>query len=154
MNDETVKPHVPLFTECDEPEDYERYIHGDEEVDSLGKALKRYVKETGLSRKQIEILTGISKTSFYYYYKDKKRISYEYLIMLCVALRLHPLRQEYLFSFIPAVIKESDARYYELRSFLANCAFIEECTLDALNVKLRAKGKEPLIPKKRDKHNG
>lgn len=68
MNNEPVKPYVPLFTERKKPVDYESYIYGDErEVDSLGRALKRYADEIGLTRKQLESLTGISRTSFYYY---------------------------------------------------------------------------------------
>lgn len=91
MNDDSIKPRVPLFTEKPEPKDYKRYILGNgDEKDSFGKALKRYVADTGLSVTQLELLTGISKSSFYYYYNDKKKIGYEYLIILCVASQASP----------------------------------------------------------------
>ena len=155
MNDETIKPRVPLFTERPLPKDYNLYIYGEgDEEDSFGKALKRYVKELDLTGKQLETLTGISKSSFYGYYKDKKTISYDYLILLCVALRLHTFRQEYLFSFVPAEIKISDDRYIIIRSYLINCPYVEECMLDAMNEELKANGYEPILPKKRADSDG
>lgn len=49
------KLRVPLFTENNEPEDYELYIYGTLDVveykqNSFGKALKRYLDEAGLTQ--------------------------------------------------------------------------------------------------------
>ena len=43
MSDNNDGLYVRLFTEREEPEDYERYIHGPEpDSDTIGKALKRF----------------------------------------------------------------------------------------------------------------
>lgn len=158
MNNDS-KLRVPLFTEGNEPEDYELYIYGTLDVaerkqDSFGKALKRYADEVGLTQEQIAALTGISRSCFYYYCNDLRKIGYNYLILLCVALRLHPMRQEYLFTFTPHKVRRSDPRHFIIHSFLVNCAFMEKYTVDALNEKLRAADKEPLISKKKAGGNG
>ena len=150
MSDNNDGLHVRLFTEREEPEDYERYIHGPEpDSDTIGKALKRFSDDSGITQGQISLLTGISRSCLYYYCKDQRKIGYENLILLCVALRLHPLRQEYLFSLTPHKVRKSDPRYDIIRLFLANCAFMEKYTVKALNECIKAKGKEPLISKKR-----
>lgn len=153
MNNESTKLLVPLFSEKTEPEDYDLYITGNEPDDTLGKALKRYADELGLRPGQVTDLTGISRSGIYSYYKDQRNIGYENLILLCVGLRLHPLRQDYLFSFTSHKVRKSDDRYYTLKSYLANCAFIEKYTVKALNDKLRADKKQPLISKKRSSGN-
>ncbi len=153
MNNEKTKLRVPLFTEREEPENYETYINGAVPDDTFGKALKRYAKESGLTQGQLAELTGISRSGFYYYCKDQRKIGYEYLIILCIALRLHPMRQKYLFSFTPYKVRKSDPRYYIIKSFLAGCAFMEKYTVEALCEKLRAENKEPLISKKETSGN-
>ena len=150
MNNEKNKFSVPLFSKRDEPKDYKTYIYGSEpDEDTFGKALKRYADEIGITQAQLAELTGISRSSFYSYYNDRRNIGYEYLIIVCVALRLHPMRQEYLFSFTSHKIRRSDPRYFTIKSFLANCAFVENYTVEALCEKLKAENKEPLISKKR-----
>ena len=150
MSDNNDGLYVRLFTEREEPEDYERYIHGPEpDSDTIGKALKRFSDDSGITQGQISLLTGISRSCLYYYCKDQRKIGYGNLILLCVALRLHPLRQEYLFSLTPHKVRKSDPRYDIIRLFLANCAFMEKYTVKALNECSKAEGKEPLISKKR-----
>jgi transcriptional regulator with XRE-family HTH domain len=153
MNNESTELRVPLFYEGEKSKNYELYICGNEPDDTFGKALKRYTDEIGLTSGQIAELTGISRSGIYYYYRDLRKIGYEYLILLCVALRLHPMRQEYLFGFTPHKLRLSDPRYYIFKSFLTNCAFMEKYTVKALNEKLRAENKEPLVSKKRKSDN-
>lgn len=158
MNDDTAGLRVPLFIEVEEPENYELYIYGTLDAakrkkDTFGKALRRYAGDSGLTQGQIAVLTGISWSCYYYYCNDLRKIGYEYLILLCVALRLHPMRQEYLFSFTPHKVRRSDPRYYIIRRFLANCAFMEKYTVKALNENIKAENKEPLISKKRTSGN-
>lgn len=149
MGNDNPKLRVPLFYEHEEPEDYKTYIYGsDPDDDTFGKALKRYADELGLTQGLLAELTGISRSSFSCYFNDRRSIGYEYLILLCVALRLHPLRQEYLFSFTSHKVRRSDPRYYIFKSFLAGCAFMEKYTVKALSEKLTAEHKKPLIPKK------
>ena len=141
MSDNNDGLYVRLFTEREEPEDYERYIHGPEpDSDTIGKALKRFSDDSGITQGQISLLTGISRSCLYYYCKDQRKIGYENLILLCVALRLHPLRQEYLFSLTPHKVRKSDPRYSIIRLFLANCAFMEKYTVKALNECIKAEG--------------
>lgn len=100
MSDNNDGLYVRLFTEREEPEDYERYIHGPEpDSDTIGKALKRFSDDSGITQGQISLLTGISRSCLYYYCKDQRKIGYENLILLCVALKVNEIVEEFTKNF-------------------------------------------------------
>ncbi len=64
----------------------------------------------------------------------------KYLCAVCIALRLHPLRREYLFSksdnVIPGTYGYNGLAAHIIRNYLDGCAFCENYTLDACNKRL------------------
>lgn len=154
---------IPLFSDREKPQDFDVYVFGsnkpsDKEKDTLRNALKRYLTDYNVSPSQLAELTGISRTSIYYYLSDTRQISYRYLCAICIALRLHPTRQRHLFSLAGYLMpdergntRQSD---YILRNHLDACAFIESFSLATCNDRLKAIGERPitkLIFQKEDK---
>lgn len=96
---------VPLYVERKEVTDFDMYIYGtknaeEQEQDFFGKALKHYTDDIGISAGKLAKLTGISKSAVNYYFSGERQVRFNMLIALCLALRLHPLRTEYLFELI------------------------------------------------------
>ena len=72
---------IPLFSDKAEPQDFDVYVFGsnepsDKEKDTFRKALKRYLADYNVSPTQLAELTGISRTSIYYYLSDTRQISF------------------------------------------------------------------------------
>lgn len=151
-------PRIPLFSECKEPHNYDIYVYGsndplDMERDTFSAALSRYLENGGVAGKKISArrlsaLSGTSKTSIYYYLRSQRGITYDSLCALCIALRLHPIRQKHLFCkahiMMPTDEPYPNQRDKIIRSFLDSCAFQEEYTVCACNARLIANGFEPL----------
>ena len=78
----------------------------------------------------------------YYYLLGVRRITYETLCAICIALRLHPVRQEHLFRkahiMMPCDEPYPSKRDRIIKYYLDNCAFIERCTVIACNEELTA----------------
>ncbi len=154
---------IPLFSDKEIPQDFDVYVFGsnepfEKEKDTFRKALKRYIADYNVSPTRLAELTGISRTSIYYYLSDTRQVSYRYLCAICIALRLHPTRQRHLFSLagylMPDERRNARSIDYILRNHLDACAFMESFSLAACNDCLKAIGERPitkLILSKEDK---
>ena len=155
--------YIPLFSDKEEPQDFDVNVFGsnepsDKEKDTFRKALKRYLTDYNVSPTQLAELTGISRTSIYYYLSDTRQISFRYLCAICIALRLHPSGQRHLFSLAGYLMPDERGNTrqisYILRNHLDACAFLESFSLAACNDRLKAIGERPitkLIFQKEDK---
>lgn len=90
--------HIPTINAVD-ADSIQDYSYVQAEMDeTFGQALARYMNELKIDIASLSASTGISKASIYYYTKNKRRISFNHIAAICIALRLHPLRSRYLFS--------------------------------------------------------
>lgn len=98
-------PQILLFSEQEEPQSYEIYVYGTDDLveqhkDSFCLALCRYLDEIHISQKTLARLTGIAPSTLSRYLSGKRKMQYDCLCAVCIALRLHPCRQRYLFSLL------------------------------------------------------
>lgn len=105
MNTVIHTPQISLFSEQEEPQNYEIYIYGTGDFnklhhDSFGLALDRYLREINISQKMLSRLTGIAPSTISRYLSGKRNIRYDYLCAVCIALKLHPSRQRHLFTLM------------------------------------------------------
>ena len=168
MSRKKTAPRIPLFSERKEPENKDNYIYGSEvtaekESDSLAKALSRYLSDGGPANKKVSVrmlhtLSGVSKSAISYYLLGVRRVTYETICAVCIALRLHPMRQKHLFHkahiMMPCDEPYPNKRDRIIRYYLDNCAFVERCTVCACNDELKANGCEPLTKLFSQKENG
>lgn len=150
-NDKTIR--VPLYSEREEVTDFEMYIYGtknaeEQKRDSFGKALKRYADDSEINAGELAKLTGISKSAVNYYFSGERQVGFNMFIALCLALRLHPLKTEYLFELTHFELRKSEPRYYVLSEYLSGCAYEERFNLHACRMRLKALNLELLISDK------
>ena len=141
---------VPLYSEREEVTDFEMYIYGtknseEQKHDSFGNALKRYADDIGVNAGELARLTGISKSSVSYYFSGERQVGFNTLIALCLALRLHPLRTEYLFEFTHFKLRKSDSRYSVIKEYLSGCSYKERFSLHDCQMRLKEHNLELLI---------
>ena len=146
-------PRIPLFTEIEEPQSYAIYIFGTDnrliqDADTFGDALARYLNEYGITQDMFARMTGISQCTISRYLKNERKIRQRYLCAVCIALRLHPFRQRYLFfksdNLIPGTYGFKDQTDYILCDYLNGCAYAESYTLTAYNDRAKKLGLKPL----------
>ena len=146
-------PQIPLFSELEEPQSYEIYVYGtddliDQHTDSFSLAIGRYLGEIGISQNMLSKVTGIASSTLSRYLSGKRKIRYDYLCAVCIALRLHPCRQRHLFSLLlyemPCERDFSQSDKYIIRAYLDGCAFDKRYTLTACNDQLTAIHAKPL----------
>lgn len=148
MDNELIK--VPLYIEREEVTDFDMYIYGtknaeEQKQDFFGKALKRYADDIGVSAGELAKLTGISKSAVNYYFSGERQVGFNTLIALCLALRLHPLREKHLFELTNYTLHENEKRYYVLVEYLSGCAYEEKFNLNACQMRLKELNLELLI---------
>ena len=153
MNNESIR--VPLYNEMKDVTDFEVYIYGtkdaeEQKQDSFSKALKRYADDSGINAGELAKLTGISKSAVNYYFSGERSVSFNTLIALCLALRLHPLRKKHLFELTNYTLHENEKRYYVLSEYLSGCAYEERFNLHTCQMKLKELNLELLISDKED----
>ncbi|MFQ9431386.1 MAG: hypothetical protein ACLR1S_09240 [Ruminococcus bicirculans (ex Wegman et al. 2014)] len=82
------------------------------------------------------------------YLSGKRKIPYDYLCAVCIALRLHPCRQRYLFSLLmyalPCYQDFRKADKNIIMAYLDGCAFNNRYTLTGCNEQLKAIHVKPL----------
>ena len=82
------------------------------------------------------------------YLSGKRKMQYDYLCAVCIAIRLHPFRQRYLFSLLLyAMPCDQDYRKADkniIMAYLDGCAFDKRYTLTACNEQLKAIHTKPL----------
>lgn len=153
-------PHISLFSELEEPQNYEIYIYGTSDCnklhhDSFGLALGRYLRETNISQKMLSRLTGIAPSTISRYLSGKRKIRYDYLCAVCIALKLHPSRQRHLFTLMryvmPCETSVCRKNEYIIRAYLDGCAFNVRYSLSACNERLRSIRSKPLTSLTSDK---
>ena len=146
-------PQISLFSEHEEPQSYEVYVYGTDDLneqnkDSFCVALCRYLDEINISQKTLARLTGIAPSTLSRYLSGKRKMQYDYLCAVCIAIRLHPFRQRYLFSLLLyAMPCDQDYRKADkniIRAYLDGCAFDKRFTLTACNEQLKAIHTKPL----------
>ena len=144
---------IPLFSELKEPDNYDVYVYGTEQLegkqqDTFTKALNRYLDYYGINVRELSLLSGLSKSGIYYYFSGKRHVTYDSLCAVCIALRLHPCRQRHLFSLLlyemPCERDFSQSDKYIIRAYLDGCAFDKRYTLIACNDQLTAIHAKPL----------
>ena len=145
MSSNILIPRIALFSEIEEPLDFKVFVYGTKnslmiDADTFGDALARYLKEYNISYDMFARMTGIGKGSISRYLKNTRQIGQKYLCAVCIALRLHPLRREYLFSksdnVIPGTYGYNGLAAHIIRNYLDGCAFSEKYTLEACNKRL------------------
>ena len=80
-----------------------------------------------------------------YYFSGERQVGFNMLIALCLALRLHPLRTEYIFELTHFKLRKSDPRYYIIKEYLSGCAYEEKFNLHACQMRLKELNLELLI---------
>lgn len=104
--------------------------------------------EINISQKTLARLTGIAPSTLSRYLSGKRKMQYDYLCAVCIAIRLHPFRQRYLFSLLLyAMPGDQDYRKADkniIRAYLDGCAFDKRYTLTACNEQLKAIHTKPL----------
>lgn len=162
MSNDIHTPHIPLFSEMGELQSYGIYIFGTDDLfeqhnDSFCLALSRYLCEVGVNQKMLSRLTGIASSTISRYLSGKRKIRYDYLCAVCIALRLHPCRQRHLFSLLrysmPCEQNFSNHEEYIIRAYLDGCAFDERYTLTACNDQLKAASTKPFTSLISDKED-
>lgn len=145
MNAIKEEVHIPLFTECNEPDDFDVFVYGKKHLeertqDNFGKALRRYLDDVSLRSNQFARLTGFSKASVSYYLSNEREIGLDNLCAICIALRLHPKKQRHLFRLSHKILPDDTGfegdRDTIIRSYMDSCAFDIRSTLSACNAKL------------------
>lgn len=136
--------HIPTINavDADSIQDYS-YVQA-EMGETFGHALARYMNELKIDTASLSASTGISKASIYYYTKNKRRISFNHIAAICIALRLHPLRSRYLFSLAHYHLFAQCKRDMTICNYICGCAFNPSFTLKACNIELQAKHFRPL----------
>lgn len=146
-------PQILLFSEQEEPQSYEIYVYGTDDLveqhkDSFCLALCRYLDEIHISQKTLARLTGIAPSTLSRYLSGKRKMQYDCLCAVCIALRLHPCRQRYLFSLLmyalPCYQDFRKADKNIIMAYLDGCAFNNRYTLTACNEQLKAIHAKPL----------
>lgn len=136
--------HIPTINALD-AELIQDYSYVQTEIgETFGQALARYMSELKTDAALLADLTGISKASIYYYTKDKRRISFNHIAAICIALRLHPLRSRYLFSLAHYHLSAQCRRDMIICNYICGCAFNPSFTLKACNIELQMKQFRPL----------
>lgn len=147
---------IPLFSLVNEPKNLNKFVFGTSDTDkqkkdTLAFALNRYKKSANISGKQLAEIIGTSRSLAYCYLNGTRSITFDMLIIICISLRLHPLRTEHLFELSHYKLRKNDSRYYILKEFLYGCAFMECYTVKACNQKLIENGFHPLVLDLEDK---
>ena len=145
------KKPIPLFKGFSKDETLEEFIQGtssDIVDETFSSALKRYIDDLSMSNAYLCQMTKISTATISRYLRDSEYVGYLYLCAICIAIRLHPARQRYLFSLVgytlPSEKKKPQTGDYIVQKYLDSCAFFEEYTLPACNNELLVNMKKPL----------
>ncbi len=154
MGNTNQKPiQIAVFSDKQKLQSYEKYIFGtnnnlQKRTDTFGDALDRYMKEYNIDQKMLAEMTGIAQSTISRYIKNQRTITRKYLCAVCIALRLHPYRQEHLFGLskrsMPGKSGYSDQVEYIIRDYMNGCAYNEKYTLLDCNDKLLASGAKAL----------
>ena len=133
-------PQILLFSEQEEPQSYEIYVYG---TDDLVEQHKDNISQDMFAR-----MTGISQCTISRYLKNERKIRQRYLCAVCIALRLHPFRQRHLFfksdNLIPGTYGFKNQADYILCDYLNGCAYNESYTLTAFNDRMKKLGVKTL----------
>ena len=96
MSKQKSAPRIPLFSERREPPNRDKYIYGSEKYedkvkDTFPKAFSRYMSDSGpdgkkVSARKLHTLSGVSKSAINYYLLGSRRVTYETLCAVCIAL--------------------------------------------------------------------
>ena len=132
--------HIPTINavDADSIQDYS-YVQA-EIGETFGQALARYMNELKIDAASLSASTGI----IYYYTKNKRRISFNHIAAICIALRLHPLRSRYLFALAHYHLSAQCKRDMTICNYICGYAFNPSFTLKACNIELQVKHFRPL----------
>ena len=139
-----MKEHIPTLNaaDADSIQDFS-YVQA-EPGENFGQALSRYMNELKVDSAMLSALTGISRGSIYFYIRNKRKIGFNHIAAICIALRLFPLRSLYLFSLAHYHLSTQDKRDMLIYRYIYGCAFNQSYTLTACNKALLAEHFKPL----------
>lgn len=160
-------PHIPLFSERKEPKNTDRFIYGsendgDKRNDTFEMTFARYLSDSGRNNKNVStrilsILSGVSKSEIHYYLQGKRRITYDLLCAVCIALRLPLSRQEHLFHkahiMYPCVEPYPSKRDEIIKYHLEHCSDLDRVTVRSCNDELISNDCDPLNELTSDKED-
>lgn len=167
MSKKKADPRIPLFRERKEPKNKDKFIYGTENdeqkrKDTFELAFARYLSDSGRNNKKVStrtlsVLTGISKSEIHYYLHGERRITYELLCAVCIALRLPLSRQEHLFHkahiMYPCSEPYPSDRDEIIRYHLEHCSDLERVTVRSCNEELIRNNCDPLNELTSDKED-
>ena len=141
---------VDTYTIPIEP-DFEKTICKDvkkSDDDTVISFLLDCMKEKNIGNNQLSKMTGIEKGEISRYLNGERKISNDHLCLICIALRLSPDQQRYLFNIAKEVMPREKGKFNEresiIRFYMDACYFLFECTVANCNNRL-SKNKEPLL---------
>lgn len=112
--------------------------------ETFGEALRRYMSDTAINRDTLSKITDISLPAIHRYLHNEVEMSLEHTAAICIAMRLHPMRSEYLFDLSRSYLNKNDQRDSIILHFLYGCAFQGDFTLKARNLELKSRRLKPL----------
>lgn len=89
--------------------------------DTFGEALKRYMKESGVTARYITECTGLSQSAITNYKNGGYIPKMKAVIALCIALRLHINRSEYLLKLCGYAFNDNNVEHSIWRCFIGSC---------------------------------
>ena len=167
MSRKKLSSRIPLFRERKEPKNRDKYIYGsenddDKRNDTFELAFARYLSDSGRGNKKVSdrtlsILSGISKSEIHYYLHGERKITYESLCAICIALRLPLSRQEHLFHKAH-IMYQCDEPYPSKRDeiikyYLEHCFDLERVMVYSCNDELIRNNCDPLNELTSDKED-
>lgn len=112
--------------------------------ETFGKVLRKNMRKQGVEVKHLSERTGISIPSIYRYLNGERICGLEHTAAICIAMRLHPMISEYLFSLTRSHLCRNDERDIIIAKYLYGCYYDTGYTLRKCNHEMTYEGYEPL----------
>ena len=121
-----------------------KYKTSDEPDATFGAVLRKHMRKQGVEVKHLSDMTGISIPSIYRYLNGERIWGLEHTAAICIAMRLHPMISEYLFSMTRSHLCRTDERDIIIAKYLYGCYYDAGYTLRKCNHEMIYEGYEPL----------
>ena len=115
----------------------------EEPEETFGKVLRKNMRKQGIEVKHLSERTGISIPSIYRYLNGERICGLEHTAAICIAMRLHPMISEYLFSMTRSHLCRTDERDIIIAKYLYGCYYDTGYTLRKCNHEMIYEGYEP-----------
>ncbi len=121
-----------------------KYKTADDPDATFGIVLRKNMRKQGVEVKHLSERTGISIPSIYRYLNGERICGLEHTAAICIAMRLHPMISEYLFSLTRSHLCPNDERDTIIAKYLYGCYYDAGYTLRKCNHEMIYEGYEPL----------